>query len=423
MNIPDLNEKQLEEIIDAFSNCTEIPITVFDKDMNIITESMSENKICKFFDIYNKNSICAKNLAFSAKISFELGESYIFLCPSGLTNIAVPIIVNKKFEGCFIAGPMAMGPIKENNINTILELNNNNHSLFSKITLFIRKMKIYSPTQVNKLSILLYNNILSLYCNRKDYEFMKAQYKSQNQIGEKIQKYKKEKKIEEKKIEEKISFNIQKELIEKVKAGDSECAHEILKGLLNEILVVEVGNFEIMKVRIFELYVALSRAAVECGASLQKIFGINFDLIDSLNQIKSIQDLSSWATSIIDYFIKNVFVTIYSGQSYIITQAVQHINSNYMSKLSLRSLSNYLHINESYLSKLFKQEMGINFTDYLNKTRINKSLELIRDTDMNLLDIAVCVGFEDQSYFTKIFKKIVGDTPKRYKIRRINKQN
>jgi YesN/AraC family two-component response regulator len=90
-----------------------------------------------------------------------------------------------------------------------------------------------------------------------------------------------------------------------------------------------------------------------------------------------------------------------------------------MNKISLNSLSQHLHINESYLSKLFKKETNINFTDYLNETRINKSLDLIKNTDLNLMDIALTVGFEDQSYFTKVFKKFVGETPKQYKLKEL----
>ena len=75
-----------------------------------------------------------------------------------------------------------------------------------------------------------------------------------------------------------------------------------------------------------------------------------------------------------------------------------------------------IHINESYLSKLFKKELGVGFTDYLNSLRIQKSVELLSQPDMNLLEIAGRVGFDDQSYFTKVFKKITGKTPRQFKV-------
>ena len=59
--------------------------------------------------------------------------------------------------------------------------------------------------------------------------------------------------------------------------------------------------------------------------------------------------------------------------------------------------------------------MDTSFTDYLSRTRIERSIELLRDTDMSLLEIAGLVGFEDQSYFTKVFKKETGLSPKKYR--------
>ena len=86
-----------------------------------------------------------------------------------------------------------------------------------------------------------------------------------------------------------------------------------------------------------------------------------------------------------------------------------------MDKLTLRDLASALFLNESSLSKLFRQELGTSFTDYLNRIRIEHSTELMRNTDRSLLEISGLVGFDDQSYFTKIFKKVTGTTPRQYK--------
>ena len=91
------------------------------------------------------------------------------------------------------------------------------------------------------------------------------------------------------------------------------------------------------------------------------------------------------------------------------------INANYMNKITLHSISENLHINSAYLSVLFKKEMGINFTDYLNSLRIKRSKELLVTTNLSLLDISLQTGFEEQSYFTKVFKKLVGCNPNKYR--------
>jgi YesN/AraC family two-component response regulator len=59
--------------------------------------------------------------------------------------------------------------------------------------------------------------------------------------------------------------------------------------------------------------------------------------------------------------------------------------------------------------------MGVTFTDYLNNVRIKVSKDLLISTNLSLLDISLYSGFEDQSYFTKVFKKIESCTPKEYR--------
>jgi two-component system, response regulator YesN len=406
----ELNLPLISKTIDAFSYSTDISVTVFDANMDIVLESLKKNKICSFFNVYNqKQSVCGNNLAFSSELAAKLGESYIFACPSGFVNIAVAILEKGAFAGAFIAGPIAMGPIVEDTVNELFIIHGNSTDVFSKVTLFLRNMKIYTPTQVNHLGYLLYSCMMSLYNCPAEYEKANLVYREQVKIGEDIHQLKKMN------VKMVYPYDKEKELIKKVKMGDSEGTNEIFRSLLNEVLLIEGGNIEVIKARVLEICAILSRASVEGGASLQKIFGINFDLINSLNAIETIQGIIDWSAKITDHFVQNVFGNLYSGNSYLIGEALQHINTHYMNKITLEKVSGHLHINPSYLSKLFKQEMKTTFTQYLNQVRITKGQELLKDTDMEIMDIALYVGYEDQSYFTKVFKKMTGTTPLKYR--------
>lgn len=188
-----------------------------------------------------------------------------------------------------------------------------------------------------------------------------------------------------------------------------------MNSILEETILVEGGNFDIIKMRLFELFVFLCQEAAAGGISLQKVFGVGFDPIEGLNKARTVDELEDWTKQILNHFATQVFTAVRTGLSDIITRAMAFIEENYAQKLTLRELSRQLHINESYLSKLFKKELDVNFTDYLNELRIHKSMQLIEETNLSLLEIAVQVGFEDQSYYTKIFKKVTGKTPKQYK--------
>ncbi|MNI69561.1 Arabinose operon regulatory protein [compost metagenome] len=68
-----------------------------------------------------------------------------------------------------------------------------------------------------------------------------------------------------------------------------------------------------------------------------------------------------------------------------------------------------------YLSQLFKKEVGITLTEYIQQAKIEEVKNLITFTSYPLTKISNMLNFSDQSYFTKVFKKYVGVTPKKYK--------
>jgi YesN/AraC family two-component response regulator len=72
-------------------------------------------------------------------------------------------------------------------------------------------------------------------------------------------------------------------------------------------------------------------------------------------------------------------------------------------------------LSPTYFSKIWNEEMKCRFTAYLNKLRIERARVLLRTTDTALVEIAGLLGYEDQSYFNKVFKKMVGLSPGRFR--------
>lgn len=99
----------------------------------------------------------------------------------------------------------------------------------------------------------------------------------------------------------------------------------------------------------------------------------------------------------------------------LIDSIVKYINENYNKNLSLETVAKNTYITPSYVSLLFKQVLGINFVDYLHKIRLNKACELLRDPKLKSYEIAYMVGYNDDKYFSQIFKKHLGLTPTQYR--------
>ena len=72
-------------------------------------------------------------------------------------------------------------------------------------------------------------------------------------------------------------------------------------------------------------------------------------------------------------------------------------------------------VSESYLSSLFKKETGTTITDYINSTRIRQALILLNTSSLPIGEVASRCGFLDSNYFSRIFKKQLGLSPREYR--------
>ncbi|MBE6567525.1 MAG: AraC family transcriptional regulator [Ruminococcaceae bacterium] len=99
-------------------------------------------------------------------------------------------------------------------------------------------------------------------------------------------------------------------------------------------------------------------------------------------------------------------------------EIVKYIAHNCHERITTASLASLFHLDEHYLCRLFKSQMGVPPMQYVNSYRIEKAQTLLKNTDRSITDIALAVGFDDASYFARIFKKYTGQTPREYKTKK-----
>ena len=98
-----------------------------------------------------------------------------------------------------------------------------------------------------------------------------------------------------------------------------------------------------------------------------------------------------------------------------ISQAVNYIQKHYNEPISLQAVAHEVHLNATYLSHLFKQEMGVNFIDYLTNCRLNRIKSLLHESKYSIKECALMAGFQDYRNFCKLFKKETGMRPAEYR--------
>ena len=98
-----------------------------------------------------------------------------------------------------------------------------------------------------------------------------------------------------------------------------------------------------------------------------------------------------------------------------IQDCVTYIDLHYNETLTLKKMAEYLNLNSSYLSTLFKKELGKTVTEYITQTRIKQALLLLNSTKHSIRDVANLCGFDDINYFSRVFKKYQGMSPRSYR--------
>jgi len=102
----------------------------------------------------------------------------------------------------------------------------------------------------------------------------------------------------------------------------------------------------------------------------------------------------------------------------IISDVVEYISQHYNEELTLDKLAVYVHVSNSYLSRLFKKKQEITISNYIQNIRLEQAKKLMNSTNLKTYEIAEKVGINDPVYFSKLFKKVEGLTPKEFRQKR-----
>jgi len=407
-----VSEDTLKLMLDTFFACMQLPIQIIDSQGDYLDGSGQTSSFCHCFQRYLPASdTCEKMHASASKKAISLGEPYIFACHANLNHIVFPLITKKTFLGSILAGPFLMDSpdsilisdlVKKYNISTdqALELYDETENL-----------PIISPARVNHISHLLFYMFANLIEGSKE-ELNHNHHKllQQSLINESIQRYK----AENINIES-YPYDQEKELLHQVKLGNVSAANAVLNSLLGYVLFSKNSSLEIAKTRAIELCSLLSRTAIEGGAPTDNILRLNNEFLKNIQQISTIDSLCYHLQEIVETFSESLFNYIPSPNNELIHRAMIYISKHFNEVLTLEDVAKHVHLHPSYFSTMFKQSIGSSFKEYLNMVRIEESKRLLSNTDFPIIDIAIASGFEDQSYFSKVFKKYTGLTPKQFR--------
>ena len=354
---------------------------------------------------------CIRGQGYGMVESVRFGGKYIYFCPMGLTCFISPIMGESETAANITVGPFLMVDVDDYaDIDLRLKLKLGDEAI-RKVLKAVEEFPYVSSDRVDPLSKLLFmavgfiNNVSSTNRMLKTQESGAVQsnitqYVTALKMGELPPAY---------------PYKTEKSLIASIADFNKIDSQRHLNELLGYIVFSSGGDFARMKARIFELLGIMSRCAIDAGASTETIFNINQEFFIKAGTTAEIDELSILLSDVMNKYIDSIFELSNVKNADVIRKAIHYMRNNYTRKLVLDDVASEVCLCPAYFSKIFRREMGSGFNTYLNMLRVEKSKVLLTQSNMPLIDIAFALGFEDQSYFSKVFKRLTGMSPLQYK--------
>ena len=399
------------ECVDAFSRATGLGCTVSDTNGNILSETGHGYSSCSLCRLSHKNISCSEVHVYGMDEAERFGGRYIYFCPAGLAFFVSPILDQLGSVGKITVGPFLM--VDQDDFD-YLELQQNlglNGEDLEEGRRIISSIPYVEPDKVTALSNMLYFSVGFISNVWNSSQMLETQHSDAIQAS--MNEYISELKNGEQALQ--YPYSTEKELLSSIISYDRDQAGKALNDLLGYIFFSSGGDLDRIKAGVYELLVLMSRAAVEGGAQPETILQQNYNHLKRLQSFTDIDDLCLWITKTMNRFMNTTFNLRDIKHMDVIHKTISFVRKHYNEKISSEQAASNVFLSPSYFSKVFKQDMGVSFSTYLNQVRIEKSKELMSKKEYKIIDIAVLVGFEDQSYFTKVFKRITGVSPHRYR--------
>ena len=355
---------------------------------------------------------CNEERKRSLKVAIETGQSYISLCHAGIVLVCVPVMDKEKALGGMFFGKCLWEPVTAMIVRDIQKRLKGLKIDRAKLARVIGKLAVVPGRKVNEAAEFLFDLLYEVGgFDPLVLRWHRHRSEQQSQIGEFIQ--------EQKKLgaEWQYPLKSERELIRKVKIGDRTGAKEILNSILGTILFHNPNELGALKARLLELLSILSRSAVEGGVDIDVMLEKNLGYVNKVMRINEQGDLCAWISTALNEFIELVYSSQDSKKLTQIQPAINYIEANYDKAMTLGEIARASYLSVSRLAHVFKEQMGMTMIDYLTSVRIEKAKHLLLATDLNCTEVCFKVGYNNQSYFTRTFKELVGMTPRRFRVR------
>lgn len=205
------------------------------------------------------------------------------------------------------------------------------------------------------------------------------------------------------------------ELITAIKFGPKEMIETVIQNMANrmEDAKVHASQYQVYMLSIVNCMIQMMQ---QYDLNMDDMFGEGFQYLDALAGGYSREKFASWMIPIACRMNETMNQERDNTTKKVILEAKEYIQEHYSNPdLSVEMLCRHLHMSPAYFSTVFKRETGQTYVNYLTEVRLDKAVELLNETSDKTYVIAEKVGYQEQNYFSYVFKKKYGVSPTKYR--------
>jgi YesN/AraC family two-component response regulator len=407
--------KEENEVLSAYMRTTGSNVQIFDCNSQPCelegSVSIEQNicRYCKGFSCGSNN--CRELHTGKIREASRNGKALVYRCPLGLMFWISPIYDEGKFSGVL----RGSGFLNSGSGVSFLDKYDDGYDKTIPPEEFERRILAFPSVddeKINSLSEMLLLCAQAMSTGSENYhEMLSLRYEQQSSLSALID----ELKTRYPKGSGFPVYPLEKErrLVTLLRKGNKHGAEKLLNELLSVIVFCNQEHFRYIQLRTIELAVMLARAAANStsGSGVKN----NARYIKQIQDAKTIEDITAALHSMMETIIlqKVLFQGIPHASA--MRKAESFIKDNFTRKISLREVAKIAGLSAPYFSTIFKEEMGENLSKYINRQRVQKASRMLLETDVSLSEISNACCFDDQSWFSKIFRNFTGISPSKYR--------
>ena len=403
-----------KEMTDSFAWTSGVHTRLFDREGNLIYQQGEFSESCAYcrslHALTGEDMPCQQIHLHGALEAARFGGRYIYFCSSGMAYFSSPIVTGGAVSGAFVSGPVLILD-QDELLSDAQSKTNLTPQQLAGLQHDLTPLPQMPPARLSQLAKQLFAS--AVYVSDSTHELFLRQQgdRQQNTIGAYIQQFKSDQ------LAKLYPTETEHDLVDAISSGNYDSAEAYLNEILG-YLFYSAAESDTLHSRIAEVLTVMGRGALYSGADSEQVFAICHRGAWLLRRVKTNAEMARLLTDSLQQLVALVYLLAESSHKNTLLRTIDYMRRNCAQRLTLQQAADFAGYSPTYFSRLFKQEVGQSFQTFLNQLRVDKSKALLLSTTESSAAISGMVGFEDQSYFCKVFKQFTGVTPDQYRKRR-----